>query len=373
MTTPGCGRHRAFVVDTLTQAVVAELVDIVSVYWDRRRDDISEARVFMGLGCCGAMGGIKAVRHQLHLYRDDVLVWQGIIVRIEYDHDRVEVYAEDMLWVAKRRVLEYGWVHDTQPPIPAGQAPKEVEWARELLVNRCFAMHGDHWQMAGRVFAYPHPDDSQVRSNVNAFQVTIWQALDDLSRYNSLDYTCVAGNVYLQDVHLRQFVLPPLLPEHLSRWPRIVEYGNDYANRAFVTDGSGYAGSAVAPAGSVAEYGAYVDLLSNSTPATEETPSEVPSAATLAMWQLFAQSTVERSQPPPVAIVVPTDSTLMPSSPWDVNTVIPGSWFEVHLDHSCRTVSDWHKLQTIKVTDEGQSGELVQVTTVSAPPKPVDP
>ena len=157
-----------------------------------------------------------------------------------------------------------------------------------------------------------------------------------------------------------------LLPEHLGEWPRIVEYGNQYANRAINTDGSGWAGVVFGPPAQVGEYGKYIDLLKNTTAADEVTPDKKPSNYVLGLFNLSAQARLDQANPPPVAVVVQENSTLLPSSPWNINTLTPGTMFDVIVEHSCRTVVDLHKLKQVAVLDD-EEGENVTITSQQAP------
>ena len=69
MSDAGCGKHRAFAREVATDAEIGELTDITDIYWDRRRDDISEARVFMGAGCCDVVSYLNTVRDGLWIER----------------------------------------------------------------------------------------------------------------------------------------------------------------------------------------------------------------------------------------------------------------------------------------------------------------
>jgi hypothetical protein len=357
---PGCGKHRAYVHMVGTGIMVGEVTDIWQVYWDRRRDDISVARVYAGNGCCELATTLRTVDMELRIWRDNEMVWRGIITRLEFQYDGVEIHAEDMLWVAKRRVVEKGWNNEA---FPSGAAPGNTNFATNLLVAECFARYGDFWGMAGNVVAHPHPNDRQVRTAINKYQFTVWQVIDNMARSGGLDYTVVNGIIHLWDVHTRWNVLQDLEADHLSQWPRIVEYGNDYANRFVQTDGSGYGSVAYASAAEVATRGKYVDKLNNSTAEDEEIPDGVPSQNLLNYWQQVADRGVDQLNPPPVVVIVPEGSTLLPSCPWDVNDLIPGSWFRIHVEHACRQMFDDHKLQEVRVTDS-EDGEQVQISTM---------
>ncbi|MCJ7726938.1 MAG: hypothetical protein MUP76_11210, partial [Acidimicrobiia bacterium] len=155
----------------------------------------------------------------------------------------------------------------------------------------------------------------------------------------------------------------------------VVEYGNSFASRFIRTDGSGYASMAVAPGEILDRYGRGIDVVSNETSqaTTDSLPDPQvipppPSPAKFAAWQRVANKQLPDLYPPKQAIVVGANSTLMPSSPWDIDTLTPGSWFQVTVDYTCRPpVTDWQRVETVTVTETGEGGETVQFTAGTAP------
>ena len=65
----------------------------------------------MGPGCCDeSCSALRTVNTELRIHRDGVQVWRGI----DHSHRvttsmQVSIFAEDMLWVAKRRAVETGF------------------------------------------------------------------------------------------------------------------------------------------------------------------------------------------------------------------------------------------------------------------------
>jgi hypothetical protein len=79
---------------------------------------------------------------------------------------------------------------------------------------------------------------------------------------------------------------------------------------------------------------------------------------------------VEANPKPPIRVRVSENSGLLPEAPYDINDLIPGSWVRVYVTRLCKQVDEWHKLDTVSVTEEGGK-EVVQISTVSAPKNPV--
>lgn len=167
----------------------------------------------------------------------------------------------------------------------------------------------------------------------------------------------------------------------MSTYPRVVEYGNSFASRFIRTDGSGYASMAVAPVVVSDRYGRGIDVVSNETSQATtdalpdpDSPPPPPSPAKFAAWMRTADRQLPDLFPPRQAIVVAANSTLMPSSPWNINTLTPGSWFQITVDYTCRPpVTDWQRLESVTVTETGDDGEVVNFTAGTAPSRKVDP
>jgi len=103
-------------------------------------------------------------------------------------------------------------------------------------------------------------------------------------------------------------------------------------------------------------------------------PPPPPSATKLANWAATAARRLVDYYPPKQAIVIPAGATLMPTSPWDVDTLTPGAWFQITIDYICRPpVTDWQRIETVAVTESGDGGETVQFTAATAPSRKTDP
>ena len=358
---PICATHRAYVYERGGTVLMGELVGMVACEWGRNRDDISTAQVHLvGNECCALVVDLGTVLHELHIYRAEELVWIGVITRLEFEYDGVDIYAEDLLWVAKRRVLEKGYDFRTN-------GISVVTLFHALTSIECYGKYGDIWNMVPGLTPINGPDDPITRRVVNAYQSTIWMELDKLAEDHGVDYTMVGRRLYYFDVHLKWMEYSTLLAEHISSFPRIVEYGNSFANRVFYTNGSGVAGSGTADSATLDLYGHYVDHLISVN--NEGADNEPPSQAVLDNWIDNAQRQVTKMYPPTMSIVVPANSTLMPSCPWPVNDLIPGAWFKVEMDRLCRQVDEWQRLHTLRVIEDA-NGESVQVSCITAPTGP---
>jgi hypothetical protein len=352
---PTCGYHEAFVYERGGTVLVGQLTGVHLLSWERVRDDISHAEVRMvGSECCGILEDVEVVVHELHIYRSGEKVWEGPITRLEFEYDGVDIFAEDILWAGKKRALEYGYNLEKAPD-------NAVEVAAAIVIWQLVLPFGNPWNLD--VQPVYGPSDPETTRATNSWASTVWEELDVLAEDGGIDYTMVGRTLYIWDVHLRWVTLAPLVDADISTLPRIVEYGNDFANRVIYTDGSGYAGVATADSGTLDTYSRYIDLI---IPIEDRDEDEPPSALVLSNWYDVAARNVVKHYPPRQAIIVPANSTLMPSSPWVINDLIPGSWMMVQMDRMCRQVDEWQRLDSVKVVED-EDGERVQITVSSAP------
>lgn len=357
-----CSKHRAFIYERGGTKFIGELTPLSRVQWGRIRDDISNANATVPTTlCCELLAQLRCVFHELHIARVDTgdIVWQGPITRLEYEYGQVQIFAQDVMWVASRTVLQVGY-DQSYPAV--GDVVDRMDW---LVRDQCFAKYGDPWNVVPYLHPINHPDGPRTTRQAFSFQLTVWEDFDKYAEDMGADYTVVGRDVFYFDQHLAWSILPDLSEDDLSQFPRIVEYGVQLATRTFVTNGKGFAGMAVAPDpwAQPDVYG-YIDALI--TNQNEEATSDAPpSAGELAEWQATAERNLR--YPTPASIVVPANSTLMPGAPWTVRDLIPGSWFQVSVTRLCRQMVEWQRLHEVRVTESAPNGETVQITTTSPP------
>lgn len=382
-----CGRNRAYVYERGGETLVGELDYAFTVRWQRVRDAISNAQVSVSMNeCCDLLETIEPVANELHIYRDDELVWCGVITRMDFEYDRVDVIAEDMLWVAKKRALTFGYNYlsypqnpDGVPGVDASTGAIDLMW--ELLFNQTYnAGPGfDEWLMTDHLFPIYNPAefcDPRTSRQANAWSTTTWAEFDKLAEDVGTDYTVVGRDIFWWDVNYNWNPIEPLVADDIADYPRVVEYGNALATRYVRTNGSGFAGIASAPPEIRTRYASNIDSVSNESSqadATADTPPPPPSQTTLNTWTRTAARRLSNVYPVRRSVVVPANSTLMPTSPWDINTLRPGVWFEVSVDRLCRgNVTEFNRLQELKVEETGDGGEVVSITTIQPPAIRID-
>ena len=331
------------------------------------RDDTSDAQLNAPTTeCCELLADLRTILHEVHIVRNGVPVWEGPITRIEYDFDEVRIYAEDVLWQAKRRVIEQGY--DMAYP-NIGNVISRMDW---LLRDQCFARDGDPWNVVPHLHPVYGPDDPSSSRAVFAWQMYVWEDFDKYAEDMGADYTVVNRDIYYFDTQLAWKILPPLDQTYLSQFPRIVEYGNQAGTRGVVTNGKGFAGvwAGPPPWSDPDQYGTIDWLISNTS---DGQLNRDPTPEDIASWADTARRNTQGRYPPPVSVVIPANTTLLPGGPWLMEDLIPGAWFEVTVDRLCRNVTEWQRIQEVVVTEKAPEGETVQFSSASAPSHMVVP
>src|SRR5262245_51016274 len=165
-----CGRHKAFIYKRGGTEFVDEVTPCSMVRWQRARDDISTAEVAVPTTeCCELLGDLRCVIHELHIERDGEVVWQGPITRLEYEFDLVRIFAEDLIWPAKRYVIKQGY-SNAFPNI--GVVLDTVH--AELIA--CFSLDGDPWNMLPGLLPLYNPSggDPRTARAVRRLQTYVW-------------------------------------------------------------------------------------------------------------------------------------------------------------------------------------------------------
>lgn len=362
----GCGEHTSYIYERGGTKMLFQLDAMIVTAWQRTRDDISQAHVVVSAhaDCCEQLGSVSSGFNELHVYRSGVSVWQGIVTRVEYERDKVTVFAEDMLWVAKNTVLDVGY-NKAYPNIAKGGWV--MNW---LLTTQTYSKYGDPWKMASHVHWQQGSDDPSTSAAVKAWSMTTWEDFDKFAEDRGMDYTVAGRDIYFWDTHLKWRTLDEdLVSEYLLGDMAVVEYGNEMATRVIVTNGNGYASQAVAPAWAITKYG-YIDHVESSF--NEAAANEAPTNEEKKAWQEQAQSNLDHAFPAPVRIRVSENSELSPDAPYDINDLIAGSWVRVVVDDLCRTLDQWHKLDSVDVHEEGGK-EVITISTQTAPEHVVEP
>jgi hypothetical protein len=303
--------------------------EVETIVWDRRIDDISEARVDLPADCCGVLAFIRPWAHELHVIRDGSEVWVGPVVVDASCRSGKVIVARDMLQWLTRRVIHSDHISASQGSVPV---------AAELVTDG---------------FA---PDDPDVLPYLTTYGTGVlggreyltnsgyvYDALKDLAK-GSLDYTTVGRRIILMESGHSLGRTALLTCEHFGGDVCVTGDGTSVASRGVVTgkEDSGVSGSS----GGVDSFIGLVEVLHKD--------DRIVSSATAA-----DQARGLVTGPDRVLVQPPDGSSLSPEAPVSIHELVPGMTVPVFLECTCRTASQDMRLTKLVVRFDAD-GETVQ-------------
>lgn len=106
----GCaGEYRAGIHLKGGRRLWSQCEPLLTAVWGRVLDDVSEAAVSVAKGdlsalCCGRIADTRPWGHELTVYRDDRLVWQGPVRKVVENRTSFTIYGRDVFSWLDRRV-----------------------------------------------------------------------------------------------------------------------------------------------------------------------------------------------------------------------------------------------------------------------------
>ncbi|MFM9590696.1 hypothetical protein ACKI16_29340 [Streptomyces scabiei] len=327
MAVAGCGTHRAVIVDRDGAQITAAEV-LTYVEWTRALDDTSTARVTINPegNCCERLANVRSWRHSLLIFRDNVAVWQGPIIQIEWGFGQVEISASDIsAWLARRVPHESRSFTDTD-------LTEIATW----LIDDGFRPDDPGHQVETVAPA-------RVRGG-RAYTVNEGQTVDhlfDLAE-TGLDWTIIGS----------KFVLLPedwsaavgrLTEADMPEGLKVTEDGASLATRWVVAGEEG--GDLIGEAGGKDDYYGLLERY------VEQTSITTAAASTDA-----AKAKLRTSRQAPVFIDT-QEVTISPQAAVNIPDLVPGWCLDVTTIRTCRKVSQRLKITGLKVVEDAGSGD----------------
>lgn len=345
------------------------VASLASVRWTRTINDISEAtitiaKVSAGTECCGLLGKIEPYVHELTIYRDSELVWQGPVLRVTENRSTVTIEARDVVeWLGRTvntTLLRY---LSTNPADPKHVGPiQEIAESiiRENLEDGLFASEPDWPHMLDYIV---RDDDTVVArfekdgtSNSEVWLVPILQVLDDELVPRGLEYTTVGRALVLgRPQTTGDKAQARLTLDHFAGDVEIIRDGTNAATLVWVTNQQDQelTGSQFGVSGVVSPYYGRLDTLIR-------TSAEGLSAYDL--WQI-ARGSYPGRNPVPTSLRVPNGSRLAVSAPVTMRQLVAGVRIDVAAPGMCMSVSQPYRLSDVEV-EWGDGGEDVGISLV---------
>lgn len=327
----GCAATYSAFISDRGGAILTQAQTITKIGWSRILNDASTAHVTIepDLDCCGVLGDMRALRHWLHVYRNDTYVWGGQIIQPTWGAGTVQIAAADIVSVLNRRVphesrtftntdlmdIAVWLIEDAFAPDDPGHSVEVLDQSgisgsREYLAN--IKQSGDHLR-----------DLADTGIDFTAFGEKLLLMPDD--------WSASVGTISDAD-----------LPDGLS----VAEDGSALATRWVV-----YGGDDSGVVGTAGGTDLYYGLIERSIQDTSIKDQASADAA--------AQSRLNASLPVPVYLDT-QEVTLSPDAGVDIARMVPGWCVDVATTATCRNISQRMKITGVSVTADG-NGESVKV------------
>jgi hypothetical protein len=362
----GCGTHRVMVYDRGAKLRIGEITSCSQITWNRARDNISVSNItttgFDG-DCCKLLSEIRSMRHEIVLFRDGVRVWEGPVTRMGFFKDHVEIEAKDVMQYVYRRIMRAGY-NDAYP-----NQQSVVNRAAKIIID---ALARDDPNVLPYLTQYSYPDDASQTRKRYPYQLTAWEEVDDMAHNAGLDYVVVGRRILLYDVHRPIGRLPLMSDNDFQDSPVVTEYGMSLSTYSAVTDNAGNYGAV----GGYDPYYGYVEVLASSYSSSASADGEAYTPAALAALKAGFVSQAQRNAadayPSPLVVRIPDNAALSPEVGLGINQLVPGVWIPLQSVATCRTMTQWQKLDSMSVTETG-GNEQVTVVMSPAPGAGQDP
>ncbi|TBO60919.1 hypothetical protein EYS09_03885 [Streptomyces kasugaensis] len=354
------GGARSFVAEST-------LVGLTACSWSRTLNDTSDARIVVAKGnaspdCCAALGQVEPWVHELTIYRDGELVWQGPVTKVTEHRDSVAVEAQDVYaWLDKLVNTSLIRYVDASGPDGRYRAPvTHIAW-NILRLNLGDTLSQPHDYPAVMDYIVRRDPAEQVRfekdgthnkSIWNAYVGDIWRELAK----RGLTWTAVGRSLLLRSRPTTSTVaLARLELDHILGDVEVIKDGASAATYGWATTQQEQDiedGLTVGTGRTGTPYGRLDTLV--------KVQGQETSAADL---RQAAREAVAGRYPVPVTISVPDGSQLSPLAPVGVEGLVPGERVDVVTETFCTSVGQGFALTDV-AAEWGDGGEKIGITLV---------
>ena len=359
----GCTNHSVMIYDRGGFTRLFQLEDVISVQWQRIRDDISLADVTVsspGPECLRLLEQIEPGRHEMVLFRGTQRVWEGPITLIVEEQGltpTVQLQARDVMHYAYRLIMRR--TYSNKFPNIVTTVSRAANILRTELGRR--ETENPPINVVPHMQVIVSADMARTSRVTKPYQATAFEDIDSLAAYSGLDYTVIGRRIVLFDRHHALGRTPVVTQADFLGDVRISVYGMELATFAAVTGGNGMYGIS---GGSNSYYGQW-EILDSAY--DEEADSAAPTQGEL---NSQAVRNLSGRLPTPVQIRVPENAQINPNGVFTIDNLIPGIQVPVRAKLAIREVQQYQKLQKVQVNDDA-NGERIQVTLVPSTGNPV--
>lgn len=334
-----------------------DLESLTAVSWSRTINDVSEASVTLARAdltadCCTALGRIEPWVHELSLYRDRELVWQGPVVRPRFSRDSITIEAQDVFAWLDKLVNTYPVRYVTAGADALGRRRGPITYIaynhlRLNLTDPALSVPPDYPQIlpylvrrdAGLPTISVEKDGSD---NATAWTAYLGNIFREWTK-RGLTWTTVGRTLLLRgrpDSSARAVALLTL--DHIAGDVEVIKDGTQAATYSFATSQQGQDISDGRTLGT-GQIGTPYGRLDTLVSLQEED-------ATDADLRQAALTGLSGRYPAPTVISVPDQAQLTADAPVTIRQLVPGERLDVLADSMCVPIAQGFVLSDVDVT-----------------------
>lgn len=344
--------HHVVLYDRGGRTPINDLVKPQSVEWNRVRDDISDATVSLAGDSCrqnaDVLDKIRTGRYEMVIFRDSDRVWEGPCTLLKYGRTTATITARDVMHYAARTVMHAKYSNanpNTTTVVARAGNILRSELARKEALSPPI-------NVVPYIREFHFTGEARTAAITEAYQNYVWNHIDDLAANSGIDYTVLGRSIMLWDTSNAIGNTQKITQGDFLGDIDVTEYGLDLATSYVVTNGQGVYGIA----GANDPYYGEWEMLSN--PYDESDTGAAPTVNEMASQ---AKRNLSGRNPAPVVISVPANSQLNPRGALKITDLVPGVYIPVEASLTARTVVQTQKLDSVKVTEDG-NGEVISVS-----------
>ncbi|MGW3164841.1 phage baseplate protein [Streptomyces sp. NPDC001142] len=346
------------------------LDSLTAVSWARTINDISEASVTIATAdvsadCCGQLGDVSPWVHELTIYRDGELVWQGPIQRIVMRRGSIVIEASDVFSWFDHLVNTYRVTYTSLTADDQGRRRGPITYIAENHIR----LNLNAWTLADP--DYPGVLPYIVRSDVGLLPIkvekdgsdntTIWaEYLGDILREwtkRGLTWTTVGRSLILRGRRslTGARATARLTLDHFAGDVEVIKDGTQGATYGWATSQQGQNitdGRTLGTGKTRTPYGR-LDILVR-IQEEQVTAGDLLEAA---------RDAIAGRYPVPTVINVPDSAQLTPDAPVTVRQLVPGVRIDLLADELCAPIAQGFLLSDVEVS-WSQGGEKVGIALI---------
>lgn len=343
---------------------VPSMDEVTSVTWGRTADDVSDASVTLArCGDCTTIADIHPWVHELTIYRDSGIVWQGPVHRVRVRRETITIEALDVAGWLDRLVNTFRVSYTTTAPDSQGRRRGTIVYIarnhlRLNLEESSLSVPPDYPGIMDHIVADEAGLPTIKVERDGSSDTAIWtQYLGTMIREwtdRGLHWTTVGRSLVLRGwpTHSTPAQARISLADLVGDI-EVIRDGDQAATYSFATTQSTLTDISDGLTVGTGRTGTPYGRLDSLVRIQEDNPTEDD-------LRDAAQSDLAGRYPAPMVIQIPSSAQIAPQAPVRMDQLVPGERFDVYDDSYCYPIEQPFALSDVEVTWDG-SRERVTV------------